>query len=165
MCERCVGGYNHGQNHSYPSHAVVGCVGCNWAQWYCSSLGSAYVPCAYKQFTWCQIRSVRVFRSMDIRMEGLGLIITHCMTFSAGNETNSTAGVVLNILLASRHQQLLPFVLLLLSLLPLLLFTLSRQGTLLVSTKNLASLKSNIVQMGNVSLLVLNNTDNLYIKV
>lgn len=99
---------------------------------------------------------------MDIRMEGLGLIITHCMTFSAENETHSTAGVILNILLASRHQQLLPFVLLLLSL---LLFTLSRQGTLLVSTKNSASLKSNIVQMGSVSLLVLNNTDNLYIKV
>lgn len=84
------------------------------------------------------------------------------MTFSAENETHSTAGVILNILLASRHQQLLPFVLLLLLL---LLFTLSRQGTLLVSTKNSASLKSNIVQMGNVSLLVLNNTDNLYIKV
>lgn len=98
-------------------------------------------------------------------MEGLGLIITHCMTFSAENETHSTAGVILNILLASRHQQLLPFVLLLFSFLPLLLFTLSRQGTLLVSTKNSASLKSNIVQMGSVSLLVLNNTDNLYIKV
>lgn len=84
------------------------------------------------------------------------------MTFSAENETHSTAGVILNILLASRHQQLLPFVLLLLSL---LLFTLSHQGTLLVSTKNSASLKSNIVQMGSVSLLVLNNTDNLYIKV
>lgn len=83
-------------------------------------------------------------------MEGLGLIITHCMTFSAENETNSTAGMILNILLASRHQQLLLFVLLVLSLLPLLLLTLSRQGTLLVITKNLAFLKSNIVQMGNV---------------
>lgn len=83
-------------------------------------------------------------------MEGLVLIIIHCMTFSAENETNSTAGMLLNILLASRHQQLLPFMLLLLSLLPLLLFTLSSQGMLLVITKILASLKSNIVQMENV---------------